>query len=167
MNAVIIGRKTWDSIPERFRPLKGRLNIVLSRSYLELTRTFLARQWEGPASDKEPYKVSSLYVALTALSLRKDIGKVFVIGGAEIYKAALEDMHTKRILLTRVLTDFDCDTFFPVGLSDDGKGEWKKRSKQDLDRWVGEEVPGGVQEENGVEYVFEMYERGKEPADDH
>src|ERR1700726_2606103 len=91
MNAVIMGRKTWDSIPERFRPLKGRLNIVLSRSYLELTRTFLARQWKGPASDKEPYKVSSLDVALTTLSVRKDIGRVFVIGGAEIYKAALED----------------------------------------------------------------------------
>src|SRR5450432_3210538 len=113
MNAVIMGRKTWDSIPEKFRPLKGRLNIVLSRTYL-------AGQWEGSANDKEPYKVSSLTVALTALSLRKDIGKVFVIGGAEIYKAALGDMHTKRILLTRVLTDFECDTFFPVTLNDDG-----------------------------------------------
>jgi dihydrofolate reductase len=159
MNAVIMGRKTWDSIPERFRPLKGRLNIVLSRSCLELSRHFLVRQWDGAASDKEPYKVSSLAVALTALSLRKDVGKVFVIGGAEIYKTALEDVHTKRILLTRVLTDFECDTVFPVVLSDDGKGEWKKKSKQELDKWVGEEVPKGVQDENGVEYVFEMYER--------
>jgi len=165
MNAVIMGRKTWDSIPEKFRPLKGRLNIVLSRSYLGLSRTFLAGQWEGSANDKEPYKVSSLTVALTALSLRKDIGKVFVIGGAEIYKAALEDMHAKRILLTRVLTDFECDTFFPVTLNDDGKGEWKKKSKQELDRWVGEEVPNGVQDENGVQYVFEMYERDQAPVD--
>jgi dihydrofolate reductase len=165
MNAVIMGRKTWDSIPEKFRPLKGRLNIVLSRSYLGLSRAFLARQWEGSANDKEPYKVSSLTVALTTLSLRKDISKVFVIGGAEIYKAALEDMHTKRILLTRVLTDFECDTFFSVVLNNDGKGEWKKKSKQELDRWVGEEVPDGVQDENGVQYVFEMYERDQAPMD--
>jgi dihydrofolate reductase len=167
MNAVIMGRKTWDSIPERFRPLKGRLNVVLSRSYLELARTFLAQQWEGPASDKKPYKSSSLTVALKTLSSRKDVGKVFVIGGAEIYKAALEDMHTKRILLTRILTDFECDTVFPVVLSDDGKGEWKKKTKEELDQWVGEEVPDGVQDENGVEYVFEMYERDQGPANDH
>jgi dihydrofolate reductase len=166
MNAVIMGRKTWDSIPEKFRPLKGRLNIVLSRSYLELSRRFLGMQWEGSASDKEPYKVSSLSVALTALSLRNDIGKVFVIGGAEIYKAALEDKHTKRILLTRVLTDFECDTFFPVSLSDDGNGEWKKKSKEELDSWVGEEVVESVQNENGIDYVFEMYERDEVPADD-
>lgn len=165
MNAVIMGRKTWDSIPERFRPLKGRLNIVLSRSYLGLSRSFLAKQWAGSANDKEPYKVSSLAVALTALSLRKDIGKVFVIGGAEIYKAALEDKHTKRILLTRVLTDFECDAFFPVSLNDDGKGEWKKKSKRELDSCVGEEVADGVQNENGVEYVFEMYERDQAPAE--
>jgi len=110
-------------------------------------------------SDKEPYKVSSLTVALTTLALRKDVGKVFVIGGAEIYKAALEDMHTKRILLTRVLTDFECDTVFPVMLSEEGVGKWKKSSKKELDQWVGEEVPNGIQDENGVKYVFEMYER--------
>lgn len=166
MNAVIMGRKTWDSIPEKFRPLKGRLNIVLSRSYLGLSRTFLGRQWEGSASDKEPYKVSSLSVAMYALSLRRDVGKVFVIGGAEIYEAALEDTHTKRVLLTRVLTDFECDTFFPVSLSDDGKEGWKKKSKQELDQWVGEEVPDGSQNENGVEYVFEMYERDQALANE-
>lgn len=166
MNAVIMGRKTWDSIPQRFRPLTGRLNVVLSRSYPELSRTFLAGQWEGCASDREPYKASSLAVALAALSMRKDVGRVFVIGGAEIYKAALEDVHAKRILLTRVLTGFECDTFFPVALDGDGAGAWTKKSKQELDQWAGEQVPDGVQDENGVRYVFEMYERDQAPAGD-
>lgn len=152
MNAVIMGRKTWESIPERFRPLKERLNVVLSRSYS-------AVPWYGSVTDKEPVKLSSITSALTSLSHRKDVGKVFVIGGAEIYTAALEEDQTKRILLTRVLNNFDCDTVFPEALAEDGKGEWKKKTKQELDQWVGEAVPDGVQDENGTKYIFEMYER--------
>jgi dihydrofolate reductase len=83
-----------------------------------------------------------------------------VIGGAQIYEEAIQRAETKRILLTRVLTDFDCDTFFPVQLNDDGKAEgWERKSKQELDRWVGETVPQGVQQENDTKYIFEMWER--------
>jgi dihydrofolate reductase len=83
-----------------------------------------------------------------------------VIGGAQIYEEAIQRAETKRILLTRVLTDFDCDTYFPLQLNDDGKAEgWERKSKQELDRWVGETVPQGVQEENDTKYIFEMWER--------
>jgi dihydrofolate reductase len=147
-----MGRKTWDSIPVRFRPLKGRLNIVLSRSYTAVTRY-------PDVIDTEPLKFSSFNAALASLSKSKNIGRVFVIGGAEIYKAALAEKQTKRILLTRVLTDFECDTFFPALLTEDGEGEWKKKSKYELDQWTREPVPDGVQDENEIQYVFEMYER--------
>jgi dihydrofolate reductase len=152
MNVVIMGRKTWDSVPERFRPLKGRLNVVLSRS-------FPSDPWDGSGSDKEPIKLPSLTAALEGLSQSKTVDKVFVIGGAEIYKAALEAKEAKRILLTRVLTDFECDTFFPIKLGEDNEGKWKKKKKEELDQWVQETVPDGLQEENGVKYSFEMYER--------
>jgi dihydrofolate reductase len=152
MNAVIMGRKTWESIPERFRPLKGRLNVVLSRSYP-------AGTWDGVVADKGPVKFSSINAALASLSKSRDVGRVFVIGGAEIYLAALAEKQTKRILLTRVLMDFECDTFFPALLTEDGKGEWTKKSKYELDQWVEESVPDGVQDENETQYVFEMYER--------
>jgi dihydrofolate reductase len=63
-------------------------------------------------------------------------------------------------LLTRVLSDFDCDTSFPLALKGEGAGTgWVRRSKAELDAWVGEEVPGGVQQEAGTEYEFEMWER--------
>lgn len=70
----------------------------------------------------------------------------------------------KRILLTRVLDEFECDTQFAVELGSDGKGEqgWVRRGKEELDGWVGEVVEGGeggVVEEGGVRYVFEMWER--------
>jgi dihydrofolate reductase len=86
--------------------------------------------------------------------------KAFIIGGAQIYKEALQRQETKRILLTRILTDFKCDTFFPLQLNEDGTADgWVRKTKEELDRWVGETVPEGVQEENGTQYVFEMWER--------
>ncbi|KAI8635051.1 dihydrofolate reductase [Xylariaceae sp. FL1651] len=161
MNAVIMGRKTWDSIPPKFRPLKGRLNIVISRSHAE-----------SPAQDinaeKEAVKVSSLEQAIKYLrssSTAMQTGKVFVIGGAQIYSAALQLKEARRVLLTRVMSDFDCDTFFPLELSgsstesDSSGGKWVKKSKDELYQWVGEAVPEGLQEENQTQYEFQLWER--------
>lgn len=147
-----MGRKTWDSIPLKFRPLKGRVNIVLSRSH---TTT---KPLPEVDTDVEPLRVASLSDAMEALETSSEIGKVFVIGGAEIYRMAIQEQATKRILLTRILSDFDCDTFFPISLPGED-GQWKKKDKKELDAWIGENAPPGEQEENGIRYVFEMYER--------
>jgi dihydrofolate reductase len=151
-NAVIMGRKTWDSIPLKFRPLKGRVNIVLSRSHTT------PKPLPEIDTDEEPLRVASLSDALKALEASNEIGKVFVIGGAEIYRMAIQEQATKRILVTNILSDFDCDTFFPISLPGDD-GQWTKKGKEELDAWVGEDVAPGEQEENGIKYVFEMYER--------
>jgi dihydrofolate reductase len=143
-----MGRKTWDSIPPKFRPLKGRNNIVISRS---------------PTTEEGKILTSSLQGAIE--EAMKGEGRAFVIGGAQIYKAALERKETKRILLTRILSDFECDTFFPVVLGEDGRAEgWVRRSKEELDGWVAESVPEGVQVEGegeGTRYIFEMWERSE------
>jgi len=154
-NAVIMGRKTWHSIPGKFRPLKGRLNVVLSRSHKDGAETL--------GGSDGPVNLKSIDSALETLGGMNLVGRLFVIGGAEIYKTALGMKEAKRILLTRVLSEFECDTFFPLKLGDDADGEWKKRTKEELDKWVGENVPEGVQDENGVQYVFEMYEKGNDP----
>lgn len=80
-NAVIMGRKTWDSIPVKFRPLSDRLNVVLSRN--------------TSAVSEDPNVVTlngSLFKALELLSTAgyRDIDKVFCIGGGEIYLEALK-----------------------------------------------------------------------------
>lgn len=86
--------------------------------------------------------------------------KAFVIGGAQLYQAALAKAEAKRILFTRILSEFECDTFFPVELKVDGTAEgWERKSKEELDEWVGETVPTGIQDENGTKYEFEMWER--------
>lgn len=142
-----MGRKTWDSIPPRFRPLAARTNIVITRTPSSTTA-------------ENHVVVPSLEASIEALNMPEGVGRAFVIGGAQIYKAALELKEAKRILLTRVLSDFECDTFFPVTLGEDGEGEgWVRRSKEELDAWTGEEVPEDVQDENGTRYVFEMWER--------
>jgi dihydrofolate reductase len=98
-NAVIMGRRTYDSIPKKFRPLKGRINIVLSRSfgYSGESGTALARSLDEALRGAE---------ALHAQ-------RAFVIGGGAVYAEALQHPECVEILLTRVHARFACDTFLP------------------------------------------------------
>ena len=99
----------------------------------------------------------------------KTLHRMFVIGGATVYKQALEfpietPNHVDRILLTRILSPSfeDCDVFMPnfqKMAEKDSLRPWVKRTHQDLQEWVGFEVPEGVQTENGVEYEFQMWTR--------
>lgn len=160
MNAVIMGRKTWDSIPPKFRPLKGRLNIVISRS-------FPSPPCEPASLETDSVKASSLEQAIDYLRSRPQgtLGRVFVIGGGQIYASALEREEAKRVLLTKVMSDFECDTHFSLKLRDDDEVQgmsdpgWVKKSKGELDAWAGETVREGVQVENGTNYEFQMWER--------
>jgi len=99
-NVVVMGRRTWESLPERFRPLPGRLNVVLSRqNTLALPEGCLA--------------FSSMESALNFLDARADIARVFVIGGAHIYEQALKFPQCRTLYVTEINDMFDCDVFFP------------------------------------------------------
>ena len=167
INAVIMGRKTWDSIPEKFRPLKGRLNIVVTRNVdSERARILGPTTSNAEAADLQegPIIVSSVQSALSTLSPSSstlvnrniDVQRIFVIGGASIYKAALELEQTRRVLLTKIRKEYECDTHFPVDL-EEGKG-WVRRGKSELEGFVGESV-GEVEEEKGVEFEFCLFEK--------
>lgn len=82
-----------------------------------------------------------------------------MIGGAEIYKLAMEDERTRNVLLTSVEGEFGCDRFFPVDVRDEEKTGWTRRGHEELCAFVGEEVPAGVREENGVRFWFELYQK--------
>ncbi|EPE03488.1 dihydrofolate reductase [Ophiostoma piceae UAMH 11346] len=163
-NAVIMGRKTWDSIPPKFRPLKGRLNVVISRSFAPgLPKDPVG----GPDSDG-PVEASSLEMALAYLKTRQtqtnSEGRVFVIGGAQIYAAALGLAEARRVLLTRVMSDFSCDTFFPIVLggeaaASEASQKWVQRTRAEHAAWIGEELAEATQTENGTEYEFQMWEK--------
>merc|ERR1712233_256237 len=95
-----MGRKTWQSIPEKFRPLRGRFNVVLSNS-LE--------------AENENYVVkNSLKNALEFLNNKNDIYKIWIIGGSSLYKEAIQDKICDNLFLTKVFEKFEgLDTFIP------------------------------------------------------
>ncbi|KAL1740018.1 dihydrofolate reductase-like domain-containing protein [Schizophyllum fasciatum] len=166
VNRVIMGRKTWESIPAKFRPLRDRLNVVLShRAEYEQcvapTMTHYARL-QGtyrPGADV----FSDLNAALnTQTSARTH--RTYIIGGATLYEETLNLSPSEtgpfvdRILITRVLDPAfnECDAYFPdIAVCE----EWRQAPHDELEGWLGFDVPRGVQEEKGVKYEFQMWVR--------
>ncbi len=92
---VIMGRKTWDSLPARFRPLPGRRNIVVTRH----------AGWQADGAEA----AGSLEAALALVQQEPE---VCVIGGGELYALALPQ--ADELQLTEVDADLDGDIFFPA-----------------------------------------------------
>ena len=107
---VIMGRKTWESLPEPFRPLPGRHNIVISRDP--------AYQASGATL------TGSLADALRQAEAQTNAKEVFVIGGAQLYREALP--LANRLYLTEIAQDFAGDVFFP----DVPPQDWQEISRQ-------------------------------------
>jgi len=103
---VIMGRKTWDSLPEKFRPLPGRLNIVVTRQ----------KDWKADGAKT----ANSLLEAMGMCPLDSN---AWVLGGAEIYKLAMP-MATSAVV-TEIDAEFEGDTLAPVF----GPG-WKEVSRE-------------------------------------
>jgi len=104
---VIMGRKTWESLPEAFRPLPGRHNIVVSRN-----------------PGYHPYGASRAASIEEALRIAGDAGEVFVIGGAELYRQTLP--MAERLYLTEVAAEASGDAFFP----ELPPGQWQEVSRR-------------------------------------
>jgi len=91
---VIMGRKTWDSLPPRFRPLPGRRNVVVTRQ----------PHWQAEGAER----AGSLE---QALALCADAARVWVTGGAELYRLALP--RADLVEVTVIDQDFEGDAYAP------------------------------------------------------
>jgi dihydrofolate reductase len=106
---IILGRKNYESLPPKFRPLPNRTNIVITRQQgLKLENTIV---------------VNSLEEAIAKCKKEKQ-EKIFVIGGGQIYKQAFSKADT--LYLTEINNKFEGDTFFP----DYNKSDWEEISRE-------------------------------------
>ncbi|KAK6358278.1 dihydrofolate reductase [Orbilia blumenaviensis] len=177
-NAVIMGRKTWDSLPTKYKPLAGRVNVVVSRSASSTTSAF-GELWvenieEGVRLLKQKLTTSSSSISSgegTSLTGEKEgtlaLHKIFIIGGSQIYKLAMElpktsDAFPTRILHSTILTpdyaaEEGVDVFFPPI----DETQWTKGDLDQLVEVTGEkrETVEGLREDNGVTFEFGVWER--------
>ncbi|CAH0126327.1 Dihydrofolate reductase [Microbacterium oxydans] len=102
---VVMGRKTWDSLPERFRPLAGRENIVITRQ----------QDWSAAGARR----------AATVAEAVRGLDRVWIIGGAEIFRQVIGD--ADRLEVTELDLEVDGDAYAPskVGWRLIDEGEWQ------------------------------------------
>ena len=110
MNMVVMGRKTWDSLPEKFRPLPNRINVILSHK----SKSEIAGTEDSPLV----HVVNDLdQVFNLSLGQHQEkeimIYETIIIGGSSLYQMALESPHCHTLYITEIYNDFNCDTTFP------------------------------------------------------
>jgi len=99
---VIMGRKTWDSLP--LKPLPDRMNFVVTRQHHEVPLFY---------SSTDPTWVTSIEDALRQIEIIYGNKTLFIIGGGQIYKDALDKGLVDRVIASEVKGKHDGDTFFP------------------------------------------------------
>ena len=126
---VIMGRKNFESIPHKYRPLPNRTNIVVTR------QTDYAAEGCVVVNSVE-----------AALKIAKENGdkEPFIIGGGQIYKLALEAKLVDKIYLPKINHTFDGDTFFP-----ELENEWKEVQRIDCK----------ADEKHAYDYSFLTFEK--------
>ncbi|MDJ0312878.1 dihydrofolate reductase [Arthrobacter sp. H35-D1] len=133
---VLMGRKTWDSFPEKFRPLPERTNLVVTRQ----------QGWAGTPEALGAVVLDSVDEALVEAQFSPGGNEVWVIGGGQIFEQAIE--HCNVAVVTVINTDVPGDTQAPVLGS-----EWMFRGASPLEGWH--------TSKNGTEYRITMWARGE------
>lgn len=153
INGVVMGRKTWELIPPKFRPLPGRFNVVLSRSH---TNTQKDGVWLYNSFDKVLEDLAATNYTIG----NKNVSKLFVIGGAEIYNLLEHDERVGHILLTEV--EVSEKTPAPVMIDTWLKWDLKRWTERPVREWVTEEtilVPDSDIVEGAFRYRYKYFKR--------
>lgn len=108
-NMVVMGRKTWDSIPKKYKPLENRINIVLSTN---TNQDFI----DSIEQYKDTFVKHSFdeIISICNLNSQFKFGDIFIIGGSTIYNEAIRSNLVSDIYITEIYEKYECDTYFPV-----------------------------------------------------
>jgi dihydrofolate reductase len=134
LNAVIMWKKTWESIPANFKPLPNRINCILSRKIINESK--------NSKIDDFVLYFNSLVSCLSEIETKTNLDHIFIIGWADLYNQVLINPLLEKIYITKVLWDFDCDVFF----------DWVPNNFYMIEQ--SEEM-----EENWVKFRFEVYRK--------
>ncbi|MEC7851219.1 MAG: dihydrofolate reductase [Bacteroidota bacterium] len=126
-HSIIMGRKNWESIPEKYRPLPGRKNIVVTRN-----KGF---------QDNGATVVNSIEKAIEVSRASED-EEIFIIGGGEIYKLGFK--YVDKLYITEIYAEVDGNTYFP---------EWNKKDWKEISRIS---HPSDEKHEYSFDYVIYM-----------
>ena len=134
LNAVVMWKNTWESIPLKYRPLPNRINCVLSR---------LIKQ-ESIWSKINDYVLyfNSIDSCIEELITKTNLENIFIIGWANIYNQILKHERLNEIYLTKVEWNYNCDVFF-----DWIPNNFKLESESEL------------YEENWIKFSFQIYKK--------
>ncbi|KAF9965969.1 dihydrofolate reductase [Mortierella alpina] len=168
VNACIMGRRTWESIPAKFRPLVNRFNVIVSRDphYLDdkpeknnpmvaLATSFqsaleLAETYQRPRQATETTSPSGSAIL---------IERVFLIGGGQLYTEGIESAACQHIFLTRIHTTVECDAFFPAIQESDYTVLPSKDAHSFLQNYVQDSIEEGTIVEGAYHYEYTVYNR--------
>lgn len=139
-NAVIMGRLSYFGIPESKRPLLDRLNIVLTRE---------PGKYEFPSDVIVCKSMNEALVKIQQPDLASTIENVWILGGNSVYEEAMNSDNCHRIYFTKIMATFDCDAFFPK------MPDQFQRVPND------EDLTEEIQEENGIKYQYQIFEKLK------
>jgi len=103
----VMGRKTFESLPDSFKPLPNRQNIVLTRSDF--------------SPENESVNIAN---SLEEAWKKSENERVFIIGGAGVYKQCMEE--ADKMILTEIKEEYEGDTFFP----EYSKENWKEVERE-------------------------------------
>ena len=126
-HSIIMGRKNWESIPEKYRPLPNRKNIVVTRN----------KEFQ----DNGATVVNSIEKAIKVSRASED-EEIFIIGGGEIYKLGFK--YVDKLYITEIYAEVDGNTYFP---------EWNKRDWKEISRIS---HPSDEKHEYSFDYVIYM-----------
>lgn len=161
INAVVMGRKTWESIPQKFRPLPNRLNVIVSRNFPDTC--------SADETNKLVYHSNSLSGAIESLkSSSSELGleRIYIIGGGEIYNQSFPIVD--HWLITELQNPRGAqippmDTFLDIHQL---KSQYSDHSSE-LRRFVPQQVELPLQnnngqisdQEKGFEFNYKLYSR--------